>query len=116
MFRNIGGKIKGLAVFFCVLGMLFSLICACNIWVNTKTLTSALGNYITDIRIASIIYGALVLVLGCLASWVGTFCLYGFGELISKTCDNNRLLTKLVQQGKLASRRFREELPDDDDE
>ena len=31
--------------------------------------------------------GILVIAIGSLFSWVGSFCLYGFGELIEKTTE-----------------------------
>lgn len=60
MFENIGGKIKTLAVVTTIIGMVVSIIVA----------------------IALEEMGILVGILGCLFSWIGSFVLYGFGEII----------------------------------
>ncbi len=72
MFDNIGGKIKGLAYVTSVLGIIVSiaasivLLCA-NSYYN-PTITTAI----------------VVLIGGCVGSWVGGFFTYGFGELIEQ--------------------------------
>lgn len=73
MFSNIGGKIKALATGICILGMITSVVSAIVLWAqNTRyndTIVSGIG----------------VLVGGCFASWVGSFFMYGFGQLIEDT-------------------------------
>jgi len=73
MFENIGSKLKWLAMAVCALGMLASLVFAVTIWMQKGS-----GQDTT-------LLGIIVLVLGCLASWVGSFFTYGFGELIENT-------------------------------
>ena len=63
MFDNIGSKIKGLAIAFTVIGIFASLV-------------------IGGLLIESI--GILVIILGCVFSWIGSLTLYGFGHLIEK--------------------------------
>ena len=63
MFDNIGGKIKTLAVVTCFLGIISSVI------VGLSQLDHG---------------GILILLLGCLGSWIGAFFIYGFGELIEQ--------------------------------
>ena len=70
MFSNIGSKIKTLAVVCCCVGMFISFVSAANIWSKTNHYHDYTG------------YGFCVLVLGCLASWIGSFFTYGFGQLI----------------------------------
>lgn len=60
MFENIGGKIKTLAVVTTIIGMILSIVVAIT-----------LGEM-----------GILIGILGCLFSWIGSFVLYGFGEII----------------------------------
>lgn len=69
MFCNIGGKIKSLAKTVCILGIAISAI-----------LGLALVNKVG-------FAGIVVIVIGSLISWVGSFCLYGFGELIDTTTE-----------------------------
>lgn len=70
MFENIGGKIKILAKVICWIGIIASVISAIALWVVNSRYnpTIALG------------FG--VLIGGCLASWIGSFFAYGFGELV----------------------------------
>ena len=70
MFENIGGKIKILAKVICWIGIIASVISAIALWTadSSYSPTIALG------------FG--VLIGGCLASWIGSFFAYGFGELV----------------------------------
>ena len=69
MFNNIGRKIKSLAEILCWIGIFLSVIMSISVFK------------------ISVLFGLLVIVLGALASWIGSFLLYGFGELIEKTSD-----------------------------
>ena len=73
MFDNIGGKIKTLASVICVVGMIGFII---------------LGLLMTN---ESGLLGVLIIVLGVIGSWTGSFCLYGFGELIEDTHRNRQI-------------------------
>ena len=64
MFRNIGGKLKGLAGFVCGIGILASVVYACTLFA-----ARAIG------------YGILFLVCGSLLSWIGSWALYAFGQI-----------------------------------
>lgn len=67
MFNNIGHKIKYLAETVCYIGI------AC----------SVIGGIIMIATDDDLLYwGILVAVIGSLVSWISTFLLYGFGELI----------------------------------
>lgn len=61
MFKDIGNKMKSLAEILCILGIIASAIAG-----------SVLGNF-------------LIIIIGALASWLSSFGLYGFGELIDQT-------------------------------
>ena len=74
MFKNIDNKIKGLAVAICSMGTLAAVICALEF------------------------HNITIAVLGFLGSWVSTFVLYGFGELISCTMDLSGRLDDLVER------------------
>lgn len=71
MFDNIGGKIKGLAAVCTGLGMAASVIG---------------GIIMMTISESMVLLGFLVIVIGCLGSWISSLCLYGFGEMIDKIC------------------------------
>ena len=85
MFDNIGGKIKNLATVICVIGIIASVILAIALWSQNERYnpTVALG------------FG--VLIGGCVGSWVGSFFMYGFGQLIEDTSAIRDLLSR---QGK----------------
>ena len=85
MFDNIGGKIKTLALVICAAGAIASVICGLAMFDD------------------SFLLGLLIIVAGCLGSWTGSFCLYGFGELIEETARNreiNRLILMHLQGNK----------------
>lgn len=69
MFKNIGGKIKGLAKVICIVGIAISVV-------------SGLGMICTGYNGAMVGMGLAVMIVGSLASWIGSFFAYGFGELI----------------------------------
>lgn len=72
MFDNIGGKLKGLAYTVSALGIIASIICAIALWAANSRYNNTVGT------------GFIVLIGGCIGSWVGGFFTYGFGELIDQ--------------------------------
>lgn len=70
MFKNIGGKIKGLASVIAWLGIIVSVVTGV---IYMATAFDGVG------------IGFLILVLGSLVSWISSWLLYGFGELIENT-------------------------------
>lgn len=92
MFDNIGGKIKRLATIICVVGMIASLIAAIGLWAQHdqyNSLTRTYSNTIWD--------GICVLLGGCIGSWTGCFCLYGFGQLIEDTALNRQISQSILE-------------------
>lgn len=82
MFDNIGGKIKGLAEIITWIGIIASVVTgAAAIWINGEA----------D---EGIIVGLLIMAFGSLLSWLMSFLLYGFGELIYKTSVIASILAK----------------------
>ena len=67
MFANIGSKIMGLAQFECWLGIIACII-------------SGLVMIVSDSDMIG--YGLLIMAGGSLASWVGSWLIYAFGELL----------------------------------
>ena len=86
MFDNIGGKIKNLAQVLCWIGIIVSVICAIALWTQNsyRNQTVALG------------FG--VLIGGALSSWIGSFFVYGFGELIEETMLTRQVNTLILKE------------------
>ena len=81
MWDNIGGKIKGVAKFIAWFGIIFSIIIGI-------ILFSIGGNlYYGGIFIG---IGLFIMIVGSLISWILSWFMYGFGELIVKTTKIER--------------------------
>ena len=89
MFDNIGGKIKGLAKFFCWLGIIASFIGG----IAVIAMGVRVGSYYysSGVDAITILSGIAIIILGSLISWIGSFLLYGFGQLI----DNSDKLVRM---------------------
>ena len=81
MFNNIGGKIKGLAKVLCWVGIIVSVL------VGILLIASPSGGsgYSGFTDSATIVLGILTIIVGSISSWVGSFVLYGFGELVENS-------------------------------
>ena len=75
MFDNIGGKIKGLAKAVFIVEAIAAVIAGIALIASDEDL---------------IPIGLLVLFIGPIVAWVSSWLLYGFGEIIDKTCDIER--------------------------
>ena len=94
MFDNIGSKIKGLAKVLCWVGIIASIICGIMMFVAAAEASWQYeSTYIT--------LGIVIIIVGSLGSWVGSFVLYGFGELINHA---NSIDHKLAAQNALLNR------------
>ena len=85
IFEDIGEKMKRLAM---VLFVIEAVLCV---------LTGML--FIAFSRVL-IVYGIFIIGLGPLIAWISSWPLYGLGELIDKTCENerhNRELLKIMK-------------------
>ena len=71
MFNNIGSKIKTLAKVICWLGIIISVIAGIFGIINGTE--------------QSFVSGVITIIFGSLASWLGSFFAYGFGQLIENT-------------------------------
>lgn len=104
MFTNIGTKIKVLAKIVFIFGVIGGFILACGIW---SSMSDNAGQNV-GIFFSGLFAFAAVFV----ASWVGVFLLYGFGELIDSNEKCEYYLSRL--QGETNSR-FLERLTDSAD-
>ena len=76
MFDNVGSKIKKLAKIFCWLGIAASVISGIAIIIASPSAYNHNSLALT---------GVLTVALGCLFSWICSFFIYGFGQLIENT-------------------------------
>ncbi len=77
MFDDIGRKIKALASVLCWVGIIVSVIYGIVLMIQGKLFVAT---------------GITVLLLGSLFSWIGSFTLYGFGEMV----ENSDIRTELA--------------------
>ncbi len=94
-FYNIGGKIKGLAVVICIVGIIISVAFGIYMYNNSTRFYGMSFNEAAAISIAIIIAGPLL-------SWVGALFVYGFGELIEKTTIIAEHVTKAEKEKDIA--------------
>lgn len=79
MFENIGRKIKGLTKIICWVGIIASVVAAI-----------AMMSMGDDILL---VIGIIMLVVGPIMSWVSSFIMYGFGELVDRTTSVEQILS-----------------------
>ena len=79
MFTNIGKKIKVLAIVITVIGILMYLV------VGVLIIAESRG------RDGQVFVGIAIMIIGSLMSWLSSFILYGFGQLV----DNTDILVQL---------------------
>lgn len=79
MFANIGEKIKNLAIFITVIGIVAGII----VFIANAAMEMFLTGLLTGLAIG-------------LCSWIGSFAAYGFGALISSSQNTERLLSELI--------------------
>ena len=79
MFNNIGKKIKILTKISCWIGIVLFVIVGIVTWVY-------IANEMYDFWMGALLF-ILISIVGSFFSWIGSFCIYGFGELIEKTCE-----------------------------
>lgn len=76
MFANIGSKIKTFSVVICWIGIAFSILLGLILIVVMMQ--------DPEVGVIGILVGVPVAIVGSLFSWIGSFVLYGYGELIDK--------------------------------
>ena len=99
MFDNIGGKIQGLAKVICWIGIIASIILGIVIIMGA----SQSYGYYRRTDTGTIFAGIAVIVGGSLLSWVGSFVLYGFGELVENSSIIADKITSTTATGTYAS-------------
>ncbi len=100
MFNNIGRKIKTLAKVLCWLGIIASVISGIvmvftGVAVNSTSVVRGYGATADELSgTAAVIGGIVMMVVGSLVSWIGSFCMYGFGQLV----ENSDIRTRVALQ------------------
>lgn len=82
MFSNIGRKIKVTAKVFCWIGIIASVLCG--LWMIVAGFS---GMWSLEYSIVTVLCGVGTALLGSLLSWVGSFLMIGFGELVENTAE-----------------------------
>lgn len=77
MFSNIGGKIKVATKVCCWIMIALFVI------VGITLIASGLA-----------LYGIVFLIAGPLSTWISSFVLYGFGELVENSCIQTNIMIK----------------------
>ena len=83
MFDNIGAKLKICAQIVCWAGIVLSVV--------SGVVLIASGND------SMVFTGILTMVVGSLGSWIGSLCVYGFGELV----ENSDIRTNIAAKQEL---------------
>lgn len=84
MFNDIGNKIKKLASAVAWMGIIASIIIGIVLMVTDEEL---------------ILLGLIIAIAGSISSWVGSFVLFGFGELV----DNSTIIVQKLNDNSLKS-------------
>lgn len=97
MFKNIGKKLMLVAKILCWVGIISSLILGLVLIFsgnnNNLVYTDSYSGMIVSRPVNSVATGIAVIIVGCLASWIGSFAIYGFGQLI----EDNAAIRKMME-------------------
>ena len=99
MYKNIGKKIKGLAVATFIITAVASFI-------------GAIGLLLGESE-ELLIWGIVLMIMGPVLAWVSSWLIYGFGELIEKTTEIADNTAKLGSLTKVICKNCGTEIPND---
>lgn len=86
MFNNIGHKIQVLAKVLCWIGIICWVITGLVLMAGGSSMTYRLnGEFVRANSGAGVVAGIMTIIVGVLVSWIGSFLLYGFGQLVEDT-------------------------------
>lgn len=91
MFKNIGGRIKGLAKTFYTIGVVLSCLVA------AAAIIAGILSEEPTILIACIVGGAVYIGLGVLIAWLSNIMLYAFGQQVEMQEKSAILLEKIYR-------------------
>lgn len=96
MFNNIGKKIKTLAVVLFIIMLIGVFVFGLLVMIyGTSAIPGANRRDLFFANSASVLVGIVIWCFGFLLSWIGSFFLYGFGELIDKTAENAKYTRRI---------------------
>ena len=87
MFDNIGRKIKILAMVLCWLGIVLSILVGILMMIADESTGGVSMKTVGGLVNSWVVRGLKFIIIGVLSSWIGSFLLYGFGELIERTAE-----------------------------
>ena len=88
MYESVGKKIKGVAIFLCILGITLSIVGGviyCKLNINAYGDGYVAAEEKEEQRTTTIIITIIIIAGGSLLSWVSNIVLAGFGELVQDT-------------------------------
>ena len=85
MYSNIGKKIMVFSKTVAWLGIAFSVLCGVVMIAGGSVNLTGLEQNVTLSKGAAVAAGIAVIVLGSLCSWISSWMMYGFGQLIQDT-------------------------------
>ncbi len=86
MFNHIGRKIKTWAKIQCWIGIILCVIAGVSfITAGEVPIQQTVGSTIITTTVQGPLIGALIIVLGSLLSWIGSWITYGFGSVVENT-------------------------------
>jgi len=89
MYQNIGRKLKILAIIVCGIGIIASVLFAIAFWQGQETLRY-------DLRVGPG-PGFVILIFGSLLSYISSWFLYAFGELVENSCERTELARETAE-------------------
>ncbi len=96
MYNNIGDKIKSVAKTVGIVGIVLSIIIGIFTYISLGVLIGGGG----------VIIGVAIMVGGSIASWLSTWILYSWGDIVDNVQQINETLTKLDLESKPLSSRL----------
>ncbi len=82
MYKNVGGKLKGIATILCILGIAASVI------------GGIIFLFVSRFRVIPMFF--VIVITGSLASWLGSIALYAYGELIESNSQTRDYMKKTM--------------------
>ena len=104
MTNNVGGKLQGLAIFICIVSIIACVIGGIAMIHNGAVLQESY--YTRDAGKQAVIYGWVLLIVGPIASWIGSWTLTALGQ----ATENSETLLKEVGELKYEIHKMKEEM------
>jgi len=96
MYSDIGKKIKTVAEIFCIIGIVCSIIIGIIFGTAISSISSAIDSNQNVSSSSGTMTSVLIILFGSLISWISSFCLYGFGELIERVVSIDEKLSNKI--------------------